>query len=395
MKQSSEQAADFGPPPSLVQEAIALAQAGDYTAAEARMVEVLTARPDDLLAWITLAGIRGRAGDVKGEFGAIEEALAVDPYYVPGLLLKGNWYEGQGNVTLAASMYRYALRVTPDEPYWPEQLKAELTHAKRYVGNHAAGLSRHLGDRLASLRAELDGGDAERWDEAISIRAGLTEPYLSNSNQLYIPRLPAIPFFEREQFPFLAEFERHTDAIRDELVHALAEREDGFAPYIAYRPGEPVNQWAHLNHSSDWNAFHLYKGGKPVEENLASCPRTRALIESQPLCTLSGLCPNVFFSALKPHTRIPPHHGESNARVIGHLPLIVPPDCGIRVGFETREWQPGRALVFDDTLEHEAWNDSDELRVVMIFDLWNPLLSERDRRLASALAEGTRGFGGS
>ncbi|MEO1201889.1 MAG: aspartyl/asparaginyl beta-hydroxylase domain-containing protein, partial [Pseudomonadota bacterium] len=293
------------------------------------------------------------------------------------------------------SMYRYALQVTPAEPYWPEQLKAELTHAKHFVGHYARGLSRHLGERLAHLRADLERGDAERWDEAVSIRARLTEPYLSNSNQLYIPRLPAIPFFEREQFPFLDEFERRTEAIREELIHALAEREDGFAPYIAYRPGEPVNQWAHLNHSSDWNAFHLYKGGEPVEENLASCPETRALLESQPLCTLSGLCPNVFFSALKPHTRIPPHYGESNARVIAHLPLIVPGNCGIRVGFETREWEVGKALVFDDTLEHEAWNESDELRVIMIFDLWNPLLSEKDRALASALAEATRGFSGS
>ena len=139
--------------------------------------------------------------------------------------------------------------------------------------------------------------------------------------------MPAIPFFEREQFPFLCVLEEHTDIIRDEVASALAERQDGFAPYIAYRPGEPVNQWAHLNHSSDWNAFHLYKGGEPVEENLASCPETRALLEHQPLCDLSGLCPNVFFSALAPKTRIPPHFGESNARVIAHLPLIVPDDA--------------------------------------------------------------------
>lgn len=394
MTQSSEQAADSGPPPSLVEEAIALAQRGDFAAAEARMVEVLEARPDDLLAWITLAGIRGRAGDTDGEFAAIQQALTIDPYYVPGLLLKGNWYEGRDNAVLAASTYKYALRVTPAEPYWPEQLRAELGHAKRYVENHARGLSHHLTEKLAHLRAELDGGDAERWDEAVSIRAGLTEPYLSRSNQLYVPRLPAIPFFDRQQFPFLDELEKNTPVIRDEVANALTERRDGFAPYIAYRPGEPVNQWEHLNHSSDWNAFHLFKGGEPVEENLASCPETRALLESLPLCDLSGLCPNVFFSALAPKTRIPPHDGESNARVIAHLPLIVPDNCGIRVGFEKREWEVGKVLVFDDTLEHEAWNLSGELRVVMIFDLWNPLLSAADRELASALAEGTRSFEG-
>ena len=113
------------------------------------------------------------------------------------------------------------------------------------------------------------------------------------------------------------------------------------------------------------------------------------------LCELGGIGPNVFFSALAPNTHIPPHHGESNARVIAHLPLIVPDNCGIRVGFEKREWEVGKALIFDDTLEHEAWNDSDELRVVMIFDLWNPFLGEKGRTLASALAEATRSFSGS
>ena len=395
MKVERNQAADSGPPPSLVEEAIGFAQRGDFKNAEARLYELLEARPDDLLGWITMAGVRGRGGDAAGEFEAIQQALAIDPYYVPALLLKGNWYEGRGNSVLAASTYTHALTVTPAEPYWPEQLRAELTHANRYVENHARGLSRHLTDKLAGLRAELEGSDAERWDEAVSIRSGLTRPYLSNSNQLYIPRLPAIPFFEREQFPFLDTLEAHADVIRDEVAKALSERKDGFSPYIAYRPGEPVNQWAHLNHSSDWNAFHLFKGGNPIEENLESCPQTRALLENLPLCDLSGLCPNVFFSALAPKTRIPPHDGESNARVIAHLPLIVPDDCGIRVGFETREWEVGKALIFDDTLEHEAWNDSDELRVVMIFDLWNPLLSERDRVLASALAEQTRSFSGS
>ena len=395
MKVERNQAADSGPPPSLVEEAIGLAQRGDFHNAEARLYDLLEADPGDLLGWMTLAGIRGHGGDAAGQFEAIQKALAIDPYFVPGLLLKGNWYESRGNAVLAHSTYTHALTVSPDEPYWPEQFHAELSHAKRYVQRYAEGMSRHLTDKLSALRAELDGGDAERWDEAVSIRSGLTQPYLSNSNQLYIPRLPAIPFFDREQFPFLDELEAHTDVIRDEVSSALAERQDGFSPYIAYRAGEPVNQWSDLNHSTDWNAYHLFKGGEPVEENLASCPRTRALLEKLPLCGLSGLCPNVFFSALAPKTRIPPHDGESNARVIAHLPLIVPDNCGIRVGFETREWEVGKALIFDDTLEHEAWNDSDELRVVMIFDLWNPLLSEQDRALASALAESTRGFAGS
>ena len=72
---------------------------------------------------------------------------------------------------------------------------------------------------------------------------------------------------------------------------------------------------------------------------------------------------------LAPHTRIPAPTGVTNARLIVHAPLIVPQGCGFRVGNETRAWEPGKPFVFDDTIEHEAWNDSDQTRVVLIFDI--------------------------
>src|SRR5690606_9679173 len=100
-----------------------------------------------------------------------------------------------------------------------------------------------------------------------------------------------------------------------------------------------------------------------------------------------GFGPNVVFSLLQPHTQIPPHTGSSNARLIGHLPLIIPEKCRFRVGNETREWKMGEAFIFDDSIEHEAWNDSDEIRVVMIFDAWNPYLTEAERALISTIMQ--------
>ena len=89
--------------------------------------------------------------------------------------------------------------------------------------------------------------------------------------------------------------------------------------------------------------------------------------------------PETFFSVLKPGAHIPPHTGVVNVRLVCHLPLIVPPDCGIRVGSETRGWKEGECIVFDDTFEHEAWNKSGQTRVVLIFDIWNPYLSASER----------------
>ncbi len=98
------------------------------------------------------------------------------------------------------------------------------------------------------------------------------------------------------------------------------------------------------------------------------------------------------FSLLKPGTRIPPHTGVSNARLVTHVPLIIPEQCGFRVGNTTREWVPGQAFVFDDTIEHEAWNLSDKLRVVLIFDVWHPELTPPERALITALAAGLNEF---
>ena len=209
-----------------------------------------------------------------------------------------------------------------------------------------------------------------------------------------MPRLPAKPFFERGYFPWVDELEKQTDRIRDELVAALNADADRFTPYIEYKPGEPVAQWHELNHSRRWSALHLWRSGTPVRDNLERCPTTAAALLALPMADMSGLCPNAMFSALAPHTHIPPHHGETNARLVAHLPLIVPKGCRFRVGFEEREWRVGEMLVFDDTIEHEAFNESDELRVVLIFNVWNPLLEPEERRMANALAEAARQFRG-
>jgi aspartyl/asparaginyl beta-hydroxylase (cupin superfamily) len=100
------------------------------------------------------------------------------------------------------------------------------------------------------------------------------------------------------------------------------------------------------------------------------------------------------FSLLKPRTRIPPHHGVTNVRLVTHLPLIIPAGCGFRVGNDTRQWIPGKAWVFDDTIEHEAWNDSDKLRVVLIFDIWHPHLTAAERVMVTALTAGLNAFTG-
>ena len=119
---------------------------------------------------------------------------------------------------------------------------------------------------------------------------------------------------------------------------------------------------------------------------------TAALLDELPMAHHEGFSPNVVFSVLAPKTRIPPHTGSTNIRLLTHLPLILPGQCGFRVGNESREWRMGEAWVFDDSIDHEAWNDSDQLRVIMIFDVWNPLLSEAERELATEMLSAMNEF---
>jgi aspartate beta-hydroxylase len=202
---------------------------------------------------------------------------------------------------------------------------------------------------------------------------------------LYYPRLPPIPFYDRAHFPWLGELEAATDTIRAELGVVMREDQAKFAPYIQYKPGDPVNQWTELNHSTAWSTFFLWRDGVRQDANCARCPNTTALLERLPLAHQRGYGPTAMFSVLAPNTHIPPHTGSANTRLICHLPLILPEKCSFRVGNETRDWKMAEAWVFDDTIEHEAWNNSDETRVILILDVWNPLLSAAERELVEAM----------
>lgn len=369
-------------------------QRNDLGRAHEKLLEALLGAPRDLSILQLAITIHEKRGDVEEEFLAIERALEVEPYFLSALLSKASWMERQGRAVEAATIYRNALTVAGPERNWAPVHRAMLAHARDVSAAYAVRFHDYLHGRLDEQLKALSGAERERWNEATSILAGVTPAYPSVSNQLAAPRLPAIPFHDRANFSWVEALEAQTDTIRSELESAQSELADSFAPYIAYRPGDPVNQWAELNHSNRWSHLSLWRSGEPQEEVLAACPKTRAALEAVDMADIGGLCPNVMFSALAPHTEIPPHHGETNARLVVHLPLIVPEGCSYRVGFEHRKWEVGKVLIFDDTIEHTARNDSDELRVVLIFDVWNPLLSIEERHIVRDLAQAARSFEG-
>jgi aspartate beta-hydroxylase len=229
-------------------------------------------------------------------------------------------------------------------------------------------------------------------DEAIGVYAGRRKVYNHEPLLLHYPRLPAIPFYPRELFPWLAELEAATPMIVAELQAALATQMDAFSPYIAFPKDSPVNQWEELNHSRRWSSLFLWKDGQRQDAVCASCPGTSALLDRLPMAHQPDFAPTAMFSALEANTHIPAHTGSTNTRLLCHLPLILPGPARFRVGNESREWKMGQAWIFDDTIEHEAWNDAAELRVILIFDVWNPFLEPGERDRISAMMAARNAF---
>ncbi|MBS0384589.1 MAG: aspartyl/asparaginyl beta-hydroxylase domain-containing protein [Proteobacteria bacterium] len=312
---------------------------------------------------------------------AVERALALDPYYFMALLSKGAILEDLGKHRLAARTYRNAIKIAPSDRSLPRDARAALQHAREQVAGNANALAEHLKRATTTQRSRYAGERLERFDESLDILAGVKLRQAQDPTLLYYPRLPAIPFFDRDHFDWLPRLEAATAMIQGELEIALRDGRGAIEPYIQYPPGAPVNQWARLNRSPAWSSYFLWRDGEKQDANCARCPQTAALLESLPLAQMPGFAPTAMFSVLSPHTHIPPHTGSANTRVIVHLPLVLPPACRFRVGNDTRTWEIGQAWVFDDTIEHEAWNDSGETRVILIFDVWNPLLSEAERAL--------------
>jgi aspartyl/asparaginyl beta-hydroxylase (cupin superfamily) len=371
---------------SLISNAIAALRRGDSKGALAQLGEAARQYPSDPNIKLNLAMVLRTQGDLAGAVQALDAALAIEPYFFMALISKGAVLEQMGHIRHAAQVYGNALRIAPAFEQSPPALQEQLRKAQALVDRQSTQLRDHLRERLGDLLERNTGEALGRVNEAVDLMAGVQpRAYHSESIQLQVPRLPAIPFFERDYFPWLPTLEAATDVIRAELTGLLEEGMPGFAPYIQYNPGTPENQFAELNHNERWSSLWLWKDGVAQEEPMARCPETTAVLSELPLADQPGFAPTALFSALAPHTRIPPHTGSTNSRLLVHLPLVLPGPAGFRVGSETREWEIGQAWAFDDTIEHEAWNDADETRVILIFDIWNPLLSAEERDLISAL----------
>ena len=366
-------------------------QRGDSHAARRCFEQAVAAGAADAAVWFGLAAVHKSLGESAEEHAAVDRALQLDIYYLPALVAKGDLLVKGGDRRSASSYYTAALKIAAKlpslAPGWREELRRVEVVSREIAGEFEAHL---LAAISASGAHEPRNG---RFAHAVDLLLGKRQIYLQQPKFFYYPELPQVQFFDRQAFPWVGAIERQFDAIRAE-ARAMLDADSRFVPYIQREPNRPAFNERGLLDNPDWGAFFLIKDGVTVEANAALCPRTFAALSEIPLCRIDHRTPSVLFSLLRPGARIPPHHGFTNARLIGHLPLIVPADCALRVGNETRAWAEGEIVLFDDSIEHEAWNSSGEPRIVMIFDVWRPELSAQERDLVAATLAAVDSFGG-
>lgn len=300
-----------------------------------------------------------------------------------GLIRRGDEFAAAGDPRAAMSFYQAALGEARNARAGDPQIAADLRRAHEFIQQRAREFEQSLDRALGPLDA-ADPLERLRLTHALDMLKGRREIFPQQPSVLYYPYLAQQQFFERDSLDWVAGIEAATPAIRDELRALIGEGAD-FRPYVEDDPARPAQDFHGLNNDPSWSAFYLWKDGQLIEENAARCPRTLAALEQVPLSRIGSRTPSVLFSRLEPGAHIPPHHGMLNSRLICHLPLIVPPGCWLRVGNETREWEEGKLLIFDDSIAHEALNPSGEMRIILLFDIWRPELGEAERQGISAI----------
>lgn len=352
----------------------------DFAQAQASFAAAAAADPKEPALRLNLATACRAAGDDEGERRALQSALDIDRRHFIALLRIAELHERLGEEAEAAQRWSNIVQMASAMTERPPRVEEALQHGRAFLARHngaiADAVDRELGAELAAM-----GAAGRRFTACVDHSLGRRRIYQNECAGLLYPFLPADEFFDRAHFPWFAEIEARTDAIRREALALLANGNEAIRPYVRQEPGTPANKWSPLDNSLNWSACFLWEYGEKNESICALCPETAAALDAIPQNRVPGKAPSAFFSILKPGAHIPPHTGVTNTRAIVHLPLVVPPDCSFRVGGETREWRVGEAFAFDDTIEHEAWNRSAEPRIVLILDVWNPYLTAAEQDL--------------
>jgi aspartate beta-hydroxylase len=369
---------------ALTQQAVTALQAGESKKARELFEKVVASGLADTSVWLGLAFACAQSGDNAKTLDAVNTSIELEPQNLRAIIFKADHLLHLGDSRNAIEIYQQALQLASGSSNLPGDVQQGLKRAQenciRIDDEYKAFLTE-------KMKAEgfSPGKRNSRFQQSLDIILESQEVYYQEPKHYYFPGLPQIQFYEREQFDWVESIESATDDIRAELTNVM-DNPSLFSPYLKSEDMQLDENNKDLLDNNDWGALYLWEYGRLVEENASLFPLTIKALEAAPLPVISSQSPMALFSRLTPGTRIPAHNGLLNTRLICHLPIIVPKDCGaLRVGNEQRPWVEGEMLIFDDSIEHEAWNTSKEERVILLFEVWRPELNEEERQLVTTL----------
>ena len=341
---------------------------GDFAEAAALLRALAAELPEAAVPWEMLARAEEGCGDIAAAHTALDRRLRLDKRDIGALLLKARLFEQADEARAASSFYQAALNQQAFAGGCPKPLEPLLAHGQAFIAQSGARFTEHLLDTLDAPRSP-------RVAAALDLLTGKRELYLQQPSVFYFPELPQRQFYESHEFPWLESMLALLPAMQGELA---AVEDEGFSPYVTGAPNRPAPNNPLLDDPA-WGVFWFWKDGAPVAENAARCPATMAALEHAPMPRMPGRSPVAHWSRLLPGAHITPHHGMLNTRLIVHIPIRTAPECGLRVGNESREWRDRVPLIFDDSIEHEAWNRGGAARTVLLFEIWRPEIAEDER----------------
>ena len=370
-------------------------QRGDFAQALNLLAVAARTHPDAPAVAIQRGAVELSMENFRAAAASIERGLQKAPNAFVARLQLGIALEQLGEHDKALRSYFRALNTAQQQGRWlsdattAPSLRGPVKYATDYVKQ---GRSRLFHAALDPLREQYGTDALARVEESLAVYLGLREADIPDPRQcptfFFFRGIPSQTYYPRHRFAWVDAVEEATHAVRNEL-DALLRQNLELVAFLGSRDRAATANLLQGSHGREpvWDAYFFYRHGQRHDENCGRCPETAALLDSLPLVKVRGHAPETLFSVLKPGTHILPHRGVTNTRLVTHLPLIIPPDCALRVGGEIHAWQAGRCVTFDDTFEHEAWNRSDETRVVLILDSWNPDLTEVERIAVTELVE--------
>ena len=373
---------------------------GEHQTAIQRLQNAVKVSRDDPSAWVQLANAQMAARDFSEAVANFQYGLSMAPRIFVARLQLGIALEQLGQTHEALKAYFMAIASARALGRWQDDATTapDLRDAVKYAMNYVNQGRRQLfRGALDPLRERYGSDELVRVERCLAIYfldlpANIPDPR-QKPKFLFFPDIASQPYYPRKHFPWLEALEAATHTVRDELLAVLSEGQP-LEAFLGQLPTQASQSMLRSSSGQDpaWDAYFFYRHGLRHVEHCARCPRTTALLDALPLVRIRDHAPETLFSVLSPGTHILPHTGVTNTRLVTHLPLIVPPDCAIRVGGEEHVWQEGRCVTFDDTYEHEAWNRSEQTRVVLILDSWHPDLSEAERAAMTDLVEAIGDF---